>query len=222
MYYQITFTLNKEIRGRYEMPHTVKLCSKAFLNYIVENCRNISMYFNNKQKLYDNMPNAIVGQILKRKDYVDFMDFTPACLSLKAVVSEKVKNIFESLQISKAEYIVKEVTIKGFDTKFYLLFVPFIRDTEFVYPKCEFVDMLDESKKKVYQNRQEYYEDTETYFLKNVTLDLKYRNFDILCPQGMDVFFSERIINAFEKEGVIGYDIVKGGCFYSKIEFEAI
>ena len=25
MYYQITFTLDKRIRGRYEMPHTVKI-----------------------------------------------------------------------------------------------------------------------------------------------------------------------------------------------------
>lgn len=35
------------------------------------------------------MPNEVAGHIIKRKDYVDFMDFTPACLSLKAVVSEK-------------------------------------------------------------------------------------------------------------------------------------
>ena len=219
MYYQITFTLNKEIRGRYEMPHTVKLCSKTFLNYVAEKCRNISMYFANKQSLYDNMPNGIVGHLLKRKDYIDIMDFTPACLSLKAVVSGKVKKIFEDLQVNKTEYILKELTIKGIESKFYLLFVPIIRDTEFVYPKCEFVDMSDDSKKKVYQNRQEYYNDTETYFLKNVTLDAKYQSFDILYPQGMDVFFTERIINAFEKEGITGYDIIKGGCFYNKIEF---
>ena len=41
------------------------------------------------------MPNEIEGQIIKRKDYVDFMDFSPACLSLKAVVSAKVKNVLE-------------------------------------------------------------------------------------------------------------------------------
>ena len=41
----------------------------------------------------------------------------------------------------------------------------------------------------------------------------------LLYPQGSDVFFSERVINAFEKEKVIGYDIIKGGCFYSEIEF---
>lgn len=65
------------------MPHTVKLCSKDFLNYIAEKNRNISMYFDNKNDLYENMPNGIIGHILKRKNFVDIMDFTPACLSLK-------------------------------------------------------------------------------------------------------------------------------------------
>lgn len=36
MYYQITFTLDKRIRGRYEMPHTVKIKSKDFLDYVSE------------------------------------------------------------------------------------------------------------------------------------------------------------------------------------------
>lgn len=89
MYYQITFTLDKKIRGKFEMPHTIELDSKSFLNYITEKNRNILMYFKNKKDLYINMPNEIAGHIIKRKDYVDFMDFTPACLSLKAVVSEK-------------------------------------------------------------------------------------------------------------------------------------
>ena len=34
MYYQITFTLDKKIRGKFEMPHTIELDSKSFLNYI--------------------------------------------------------------------------------------------------------------------------------------------------------------------------------------------
>ena len=95
MYYQITFTLDKRIRGRYKMPHTVKIKSKDFLDYMSEKNRNILMYFKNEHDIYINMPDEIEGQIIKRKDYVDFMDFSPACLSLKAVVSAKVKNVLE-------------------------------------------------------------------------------------------------------------------------------
>lgn len=76
------------------------------------------MYFKNKKDLYINMPNEIAGHIIKRKDYVDFMDFTPACLSLKAVVSEKIKDIFENLHIKESEYILKQIKIKGIDKHF--------------------------------------------------------------------------------------------------------
>ena len=99
MYYQITFTLDKRIRGRYEMPHTVKIKSKDFLDYMSEKNRNILMCFENEHDIYINMPDEIEGQIIKRKDYVDFMDFSPACLSLKAVVSAKVKNVLEQIHV---------------------------------------------------------------------------------------------------------------------------
>lgn len=98
------------------------------------------------------------------------------------------------------------------------MFVPIIRDADFVYPKCKFVDMFNEYE-KIFQNRQEFYDDEEIYFPQKITLAAKYKGFDLLYPQGSDVFFSERVINAFEKEKVIGYDIIKGGCFYSEIEF---
>lgn len=218
MYYQITFTLDPNVRGRYEMPHTVKIYSEAFWNYIAEKNRNISIYFENKHSLYSNMPQEITGHIVKRKDCVDIMDFTPACLSLKAVVSEKVKNVFENLRIQKSEYIFKQIKIKGIESDFYLLFVPIIRDTEFVYPKCVFAEMFN-GDEKVYQSRQEYYNDNEIYFPKRITLNAKYKGFDLLYPQGADVFFSERIIDAFKNEGITGYDIIRGGCFYSEIEF---
>lgn len=218
MHYQITFTLDKKIRGKFEMPHTVELDSKAFLNYITEKNRNILMYFKNIKDLYINMPNDIAGHIIKRKDYVDFMDFTPACLSLKAVVSEKIKDIFEGLQIKESEYILKQIKIKGIEKRFYLLFVPIIRDTDFVYPKCRFVDIFND-RERTFQNRQDFYNENEIYFPRKITLEAKYNGFDLLYPQGSDVFFSERVINAFEKEKVIGYDIIKGGCFYSELEF---
>lgn len=218
MYYQITFTLDKKIRGNFEMPHTVELCSEALLNYIAEKNCNILTYFKNRDCLYEDMPDDIMGHIIKRKDYVDVMDFTPACLSLKAVVSEKIKDIFADLRVKESEYTLKQIKIKGIEKEFFLFFVPIIRDTDFVYPKCKFVDMFND-REKTFQNRQEFYDDEEIYFPQEITLDAKYEGFDLLYPQGSDVFFSERIIEAFEKEGITGYDIIKGGCFYSEIKF---
>ena len=35
------------------------------------------MYFENKKSLYDEMPDNLRGKLIKRKDVIDFMDFTP-------------------------------------------------------------------------------------------------------------------------------------------------
>ena len=92
-YYQLSFTLDKSVRGKYEMPHTISIESPNFLKYISEKSKNITMYFENRMDLYENMPDNLIGKLLKRKNVIDFMDFTPACLSLIAVVSNKIKRI---------------------------------------------------------------------------------------------------------------------------------
>lgn len=38
-YYQLSFTLDKKIRGRYEMPHTISIESKNFLKYISDKAK---------------------------------------------------------------------------------------------------------------------------------------------------------------------------------------
>ncbi|MDO5666176.1 MAG: hypothetical protein Q4G63_13115, partial [Bacteroidia bacterium] len=91
-YYQIDFTLDKKIRGRYEMPHTVELPIEL-IEYKKEKCKDIWTYFNNINSIYSEMPNILRGKLYKRKDTVDFIDTSPFCLSLKYIVSEKVKNI---------------------------------------------------------------------------------------------------------------------------------
>src|SRR3712207_9044405 len=91
-YYQVYFAMDKEGRGNYEMPHTVEITSSDFNEYIYTKNRNIIMYFENLSTLYKKMPDTLTGKILDRKDFVDFMDCSPACPSLVAVVSRKVKN----------------------------------------------------------------------------------------------------------------------------------
>ena len=218
-YYQLCFTLEKSVRGNYETPHTIGIESKKFLRYILEKNKTISMYFENKKKLYDDMPDNLYGKLIKRKDVIDFMDFTPSCLSLVAVVSYKIKQIFEHLNVSKNEYIFKKISINGYAEEFYLLFIPIIPDTEFIYPKCIFKDMFDNGNIKTFNNRAEYYNDTNDYCLKKITLKDIYRNYDLLYPQGGGFFFSERIVDAMQHEKIVGYDLIKGGCFYEEIDF---
>ena len=218
-HYQLSFTLEKSIRRNYEMPHTISIESKEFLRYNLEKNKTISMYFENKKSLYDEMPDNLRGKLIKRKGVIDFMDFTPSCISLVAVVSHKIKQIFERLNVSEDEYVFKKISIKDYDEEFYLLFIPIIPDTEFVYPKCIFKDMFDNGNIKTFNNRAEYYNDSHDFLLKKIALKNIYRDYDLLYPQGCGFYFSERIINAMQHDNIVGYDLVKGGYFYEEMVF---
>ncbi len=218
-YYQIYYALDEKTRGRYEMPHTICIESESFLKYISDKNKTISMYFENRENLYEDMPGNLVGKLLARKHVMDFMDFTPSCLSLVAVVSNKIKRIFEQFDVPQKQYAFKRISIKGHTEDYYLLFIPIIPDTEFIYPKCIFVDMFNDNIIKQFNNRVEYYNDLNDYCLKKVVLRSKYKDYDLLYPQGGGFFFSERIIDAMKQENVVGYDIIKGGCFYEEIDF---
>ena len=126
-YYQLSFTLDKSVRGRFEMPHTISIESSCFQKYISDKNRTITMYFENRENLYEDMPDNLIGNLLKRKNVVDFMDFMPSCISLIAVVSNKIKRIFEQLDVLRNEYILKRISITGFSEDFYLLFIPIMR-----------------------------------------------------------------------------------------------
>lgn len=218
-HYQLSFTLENSIRRNYEMPHTISIESKEFLRYNLEKNKTISMYFENKKSLYDEMPDNLRGKLIKRKDVIDFMDFTPSCISLVAVVSHKIKQIFERLNVSEDEYVFKKISIKDYDEEFYLLFIPIIPDTEFVYPKCIFKDMFDNGNIKTFNNRAEYYNDSHDFLLKKIALKNIYQDYDLLYPQGCGFYFSERIINAMQHDNIVGYDLVKGGYFYEEMVF---
>ena len=73
-YFQIDFTLDKKVRGRYEMPHTIEITSKEVSEYIDQNLS----YKSNCESIddvLDNLPEPVVGKLLKRKDVVDYMDY---------------------------------------------------------------------------------------------------------------------------------------------------
>lgn len=122
--------------------HAVETYGEQSLSHYYRHLFHI-LYFENRMDLYENMPDNLICKLLKRKNVIDFMDFTPACLSLIAVVSNKIKRILEHLDVSRNEYVLKRITVKDFSDDFYLLFLPIIPDTEFVYPRCVFEDMYD-------------------------------------------------------------------------------
>ena len=119
------------------MPHTIEITSKEVSEYIDQNLS----YKSNCESIddvLDNLPEPVVGKLLKRKDVVDYMDYCYDNPIVVGVVSSKFKQVIESLQINKNEYRFKELKLKNFEDSFYLFLVPMISETDIVFPECLF------------------------------------------------------------------------------------
>lgn len=67
-----------------------------------------------------------------------------------------------------------------------------------------FRPLFDNGNIKIFNNRAEYYNDSnDDYCLEKVVLKDIYRDYDLLYPQGGGFFFSERIVNAMQRENIV-------------------
>lgn len=219
-YYQISSTIDPKIIGRSELSLTVEVKDKDFLNFRKKHLTYIEDYFA-KTVAYENFPKGITGKMYqKKKDPIDIMDLMPHCLGIEFIISEKVKQIFEKLLIDDHEYHIEDLLLEGSNSKFYFLFIPILKDSEYIdFSKSVFWDDQDE-KSHIFGTYESYKEDkinrfnAKTLYIKD---DLKQR--DIIKVQSSRTQFSQRIIDAFQEESVIGYDIIAGGDFRVKLKF---
>ena len=218
-YHQITYTLDSKVIRNSNNPHTVEIKDNRVLSHIES--LNINNYFLRKEQLYSCFPNNVEGKLLGRKRCIDFMQVSPFILTCQFVISEKVKSVLTDLGVNKNEYVLKPIKIHGFVDTFYLFFVPLISDTKFIYPKTEWVRLFEDNIEPViFQDKDSYYADLEQYMIRKLTLPSKYKGYDLLYPQTSGLFLSDRIIEEFDRRGIVGYDVINSGCFYASIVVE--
>ena len=210
------FTLDKKIRGRYEMPHTIEITSKNVSEYMDHNL-SYNNYYESINDVLDNFPEPIVGKLLKRKTVVDFMDYCYDNPTLVGVVSSKFKQVIESLQINNNEYGFKEITLKNFEERFYLFFVPMIPETDVVFPECLFWNEETNEENIRLDSRESWAKASIDICLRKVVVKSKYKNNDIISPRIANVFFSERIIKALLNNNIVGFDVLSKNKCYSQI-----
>ncbi len=220
-YYQITTTIDPKIIGRSELSLTVEVKDKDFLNFRKNNLTYINDYFA-KKEAYEGFPKGISGKMYqKKKEPIDIMDLMPHCLGIEFIISEKVKQILEKLQIDRNEYHMEDLLIEGSDSKFYFLFIPILKDSDYIdFTKSIFWDDQAE-KTHVFGTYESYKDDKINRFKAKelyISADLKQR--DIIKLQSSRTQFSKRVIDAFQKETVIGYDLIEGGDFKVILKFK--
>ena len=137
LFKEVSYTIDEKIVGKNGSPFTIEIQSKEFHDYKLQNNKDIFLNLNNFKTGNDfaNMPDNLKGKLLRRKNSIDIMDYSPNFLGLHIIVSEKVKQIVEELQIDSKEYYFRKIRIKDTNDDCYLLLVPIIDYDELLFEK---------------------------------------------------------------------------------------
>jgi hypothetical protein len=217
-YHQIQLSIDERLIGKSDNPISIKIKDKCFIEFSTSSILNLTKYFQNKDEFYKLIPENLECEMYqKNKIPIDFMLCMPTCLTLYFVISEKVKKILESLNVKSTEYITKEIKINGYFEKYYLMFIPLLESKKFVdFKKTIFRDS-DSGEEIVFRNYDHFLENISKPKKLYVKKDLL--NYDIINLQVAKPYFSKRIIEIFQKENVIGFEIIKQGSFKVDLNF---
>lgn len=223
-YFQIEKSIDPKLIGRGELPLTVKINDKHFASESSSYVVNFKRYFEDVQAAFINVPENIVGEMYQKRDPVDIMGIMPHHPIIFSIVSQKVIEIFEKLQVNKDEYQYKKLQILNKIDPYYFLFLPIHQSSENVnFQKSKFTEVstgIDWS----FPNFESYMSETKSknFVTKSLCINPDLENNDIIRLQMVKPFFSERIIEACLEENVVGFDVIKGGDFKVNLSFNTL
>lgn len=203
--------------GERSMPHAISFCDKNIEEALHVRAWNTNLYSEHKDELIGLVPEDTLCKLTNRKMPVDYMDYSKHVVSLAAIVSKKVKNIFDDLKIRPEECSFRRILLKGFEKEpYYILFIPRIPQNDIVLSKCDFcsTETYDLQNTVKFSSWEEARKAFPKFQIHKIVLKKEYSNYDILQPlMCIDPFYSERILEAFERENVVGYHIFRGWHF---------
>lgn len=216
-FYQIQVSWDEKLLKRRGGPQSVSITTRDFFSrYYPRLCEwRWKDYFSDRDGFYQRIPVPLTGK-LWYKGPIDFMD---ACYNRKgmvACVSNKVKNIFHELKVDSGEFVLHPIEIQNEQDDFYVLFIPFLSNEELridysrtLFNYAPWPDVL-ERYFSGEQELQEYLSDINNPLrTKRLVIDQSLGNRDIINAGYIhgDIYFSERIIQAFREREVIGYEV---------------
>ena len=221
LYHQISVSYDERLLKHRAAPQSVSITTPDFFNKYYPNLYywDWDQYFSDRDKFYRDIPNPLVGK-LWYKGPIDFMDACYLRQGMVACVSEKIKKILMALQVKENEYILHPIVISKEETPYYILFIPFLSIEEL---KIDFDNTVFDyaswpnEELRPFQGEKELYEyllDKEKP-LKAVklVLDSSLMQRDIINAGFIhgNIYFSNRIIDAFYEKNVIGYQVLQPG-----------
>ncbi|MFC3157163.1 hypothetical protein SAMN05443633_11242 [Chryseobacterium arachidis] len=221
-YYQFDASIDPKLIGRSKLPLTVQIKNKVFHDQSVRYFVDVQEYFKDRDILIQNFPKDLKGKMYQRKKSpIDLMNVMPHYISINFAITEKVKKILDGLKIDPKEQYFEEFAMEGYSEKFYFWFVPMLKNSEYVdFEKTIFYDGLN-NVYKVFETYKNYMElrTSGNFSAKTLFVSSELNNRDIISLQAGGPFYSERIIDAFKKEDVVGFEMIERGYAKKELHF---
>lgn len=213
-YYNVRVSWDEKLLKRKGNPQGVEIVSKGWNAYMRANLPTWAPDVYNRLSqgpLFTEMPRPIVGKLSYPKSPIwDYMEAYPFRAGMHACVSERVKTLFEKLQVSQQEYRLEPISVAGVNEPLYLFFTPQIvawKDIDVDYESSRFVDFHNETVPNVTEQLFDELRPSGECSPRNVVAKNHPPFKDILQVQYCSyVFISARLLNAFHEEQLIGID----------------
>ena len=203
----VDVTWDGKVLKRRGYPQTVYIRTKEYWDYNEMYNHNENMNLQNRSWVYDKIPDNLEGELLYKDITWDFM-YASFSEGLIAAVREKVVKIFEEIGISKDEYVFKPIKIKGVDLTYYLLFIKKISEDEISLKDSKMRLHSAPSISVTFNSHQEKMDFEELVTYTAIAIPKRYQEKDIIFVDGtIHCFFSQRLIDAFERHNVKGFEV---------------
>ena len=220
-FYQIEVSWDEKLLKQRAAPQSVDITTKDFFSkYYPLYCNwDWESYWSDRDGFYSRIPSPLEGK-LWYKGPIDFMEACYVRAGMIACVSEKVVRIFHDLKVAEEEYRFVPINIKNERGAYYILFVPFqtVEELKIDFGKSYFniSHSLQEEKLTQFRGEKELDDYLELkgkpLLTHTLVLDPTLKTRDIINTRYIHgkIYFSDRIVNAFKKKEVIGYEVVQG------------
>ncbi|MRX64714.1 hypothetical protein [Maribacter luteus] len=149
----------------------------------------------------------------KKAKNIDVVQYRPFQMGFQLLISEKAYEILKKYRIPAYNIIPSK--IETFDKKYFMIGFSMIENKNIDFNKSKFYDFKLE-KEIVYKNNNDYAEINFSRYPLETYLKERY-NYDIINLQGEGIYFSEDLITALEKNGIIGF-VRKKSILYNETE----
>ena len=175
---------------------------------------NIKSFLEHRDKIFD-LDIILEGKLLPKAKVTGIMGYTPHLFGFQYLISQTVVECLKEENVSKEQYHLLEIDIKGLDEDYYLLYVPWISNSEIIFSESLIYATFDaNSHNKKYFDIKDYndyieLQDKEPFnSFDKVVLSQQYQRRSIISIQGItELFFSDSLVEKILKKDVSSFEV---------------